>query len=173
MKKIVIIGNGGSGKSTLALSLKAKLDLPIYHLDQYIWTSNWQAVSETKFTETHDKLISNEQWIIEGVGYDSTIESRIIAADTIIFLDFPFPFLLYRVFKRQVQSLYKQPAGWAPKNKLLSKTAFIIRIVIDIHRNTREYILTLMTKHAHNTEVLYIRNLRMLKILHSKLGLNV
>ncbi|MBU2706134.1 hypothetical protein KCM76_09065 [Zooshikella marina] len=172
MKKVVIIGNGGSGKSTLAVLLSSKLDLPVFHLDQLIWNSNWQAVSEIEFIQRHDLLISSSQWIIEGIGYDCTIESRFIAADTIIFLDFSLSFLFYRVFKRQVQSLYKEPAGWAPNNKLFSKTAFILRIVTDIHRNTRKDILALISKHVHNTEILHIKNLRMLRNLHTKLGLN-
>ena len=42
--KIAIIGNAGSGKSTLGFELHKKLDLPLYHLDQYYWKPNWQRV---------------------------------------------------------------------------------------------------------------------------------
>ena len=40
-KKIAIIGCAGSGKTTLAFLLQ-KLNLPIYHLDQYYWKPNWE-----------------------------------------------------------------------------------------------------------------------------------
>ncbi len=85
MKRVAIIGNGGAGKSTLAIALGQQTKLPVHHLDQLIWEANFQPISEEIFIKRHNKLLEKDAWIIEGVGYDSTIEDRIRASDTFIY----------------------------------------------------------------------------------------
>ena len=56
IKKIAIIGNAGSGKSTLAYKLQQKLNLPIYHLDQYYWKPNWGRTDPDEYKIVHNNL---------------------------------------------------------------------------------------------------------------------
>ncbi|OFD42377.1 DNA topology modulation protein [Bacillus mycoides] len=102
MKKIILIGSGGSGKSTLAKQLGNKLKIQVYHLDALFWKPNWVGVPrEEQRTVQHD-LIKEEKWIIDG-NYGGTMDIRINAADTIIFLDIHRTICVYRAFKRIVQ----------------------------------------------------------------------
>ncbi|HBQ76415.1 MAG TPA: AAA family ATPase, partial [Exiguobacterium sp.] len=99
MQKIILIGSGGSGKSTLAREMSKKLNYPVDHLDSLLWRPNWEAVSREEQRQIQQTLISRDTWIIDG-NYGGTLDLRIDAADTIIFLDLPRTLCLYRVLKR-------------------------------------------------------------------------
>lgn len=102
MKKIVIIGSGGSGKSTLARQLGKKLKRKVYHLDALFWKPNWVGVPKEEQKKVQNDLVKEEEWIIDG-NYGGTMEIRLNAADTIIFLDIPRTICVFRAFKRMLQ----------------------------------------------------------------------
>ncbi|CAH2463888.1 DNA topology modulation protein [Bacillus mycoides] len=102
MKKIILIGSGGSGKSTLAKQLGNKLKIQVYHLDALFWKPNWVGVPREEQRTVQNDLIKEEKWIIDG-NYSGTMDIRINAADTIIFLDIHRTICVYRAFKRIVQ----------------------------------------------------------------------
>ncbi|WP_044022197.1 DNA topology modulation protein [Bacillus sp. SG-1] len=102
MKKVAIIGSGGSGKSTLARRLGLALDTNVWHLDQLLWKPNWTPVKREEQTEIQEALVKNDKWIIDG-NYNSTLNIRLEAADTIIFLDISRYVCVYRVFKRMIK----------------------------------------------------------------------
>lgn len=100
-KKIAIIGCAGSGKTTLAFHLKEKLDLPLYHLDQYYWKPDWVRSEFETFAKIHTELCEQPAWIIEGSYYRLFYE-RACYADVIIFLDVPRYKCMWYVLKRSV-----------------------------------------------------------------------
>ncbi|MGF3104705.1 DNA topology modulation protein [Rossellomorea sp. DUT-2] len=101
MKKVVLIGSGGSGKSTLARQLGEKLKINVYHLDALFWKPNWVGVQRNEQEKVQNELVRNEEWIIDG-NYGGTMEIRLNAADTIIFLDISRTICVYRAFKRML-----------------------------------------------------------------------
>lgn len=102
IKKVVLIGSGGSGKSTLARQLGEKLKINVYHLDALFWKPNWVGVPKDEQKKVQNDLVRKEEWIIDG-NYGGTMEIRLNAADTIIFLDIPRTICVYRAFKRMLQ----------------------------------------------------------------------
>ncbi len=102
MKKIMLIGSGGSGKSTLARRLGEKLNINVYHLDSMFWKPNWVGVPKEDQIKIQIELVKEEKWIIDG-NYNGTLEIRLNAADTIIFLDIPRIVCIYRAFKRMLK----------------------------------------------------------------------
>lgn len=102
MKKIAIIGSGGAGKSTLARDLSEKLAIDVFHLDALFWQPNWVLTSREKQREIQMQLVTKEQWIIDG-NYGGTLDIRLSAADTIIFLDLHRIICIYRAVKRVIQ----------------------------------------------------------------------
>ncbi|MGV3463851.1 MAG: DNA topology modulation protein [Heyndrickxia sp.] len=102
MKKIVLIGSGGSGKSTLARQLGEKLKIKIYHLDALFWKPNWVGVPRDEQIKVQNDLVKQEEWIMDG-NYNGTMDIRLNAADTIIFLDIPRTICVFRAFKRVLQ----------------------------------------------------------------------
>ncbi len=101
-ERIVIIGSCGAGKSTLARTLGKQLNLPVIHLDAYYWQPRWQETDQDKWQKIQQELIKVNSWIIDG-NYYNTIDIRLAAADTIIWLDFNRYLCLWRVIKRYLK----------------------------------------------------------------------
>jgi adenylate kinase family enzyme len=99
MKRIAIIGPCGAGKTTLAMQLSKKLQLPVIHLDMHFWQPGWQETAHPIWEEKVKVLANQEQWIIDG-NFIRTMDIRLQAADTIIFLNRSRWRCLWRVFRR-------------------------------------------------------------------------
>ena len=110
MKRIVVIGSPGSGKSTFSIALQTILKLPLYHLDQYYWKSNWEQPNQQDFMAVHDQLCDKPEWIIEGM-YARFLPYRLERADTIIFLDIIPYVCLWHVLKRWIRNFNKPSLG--------------------------------------------------------------
>lgn len=102
MQRIAIIGSPGAGKSTLARQLSARLGLPVIHLDAAYWRPGWVETPKDDWEQTVRGLTQGESWIIDG-NYSRTMDIRLAAADTIIYLDFPRHLCVWRVLKRAIQ----------------------------------------------------------------------
>ena len=110
IKKIVVIGCAGSGKTYTALKLQEKLDIPVYHLDQYAWKPGWEKVEIDELRKEHKKLLEKDLWIIEGI-YLKLLHDRVEASEAVIFLDIPRAICLWNVVKRSVLSSGKVIKG--------------------------------------------------------------
>lgn len=100
MKKILIIGCPGSGKSTLARALHGKLGLTLHHLDMMYWNADGTKVERAVFLERLFAVLREDEWIVDG-NYASTMELRLSACDTVIFLDYPTNVCLEGVSSRR------------------------------------------------------------------------
>jgi adenylate kinase family enzyme len=87
MKRIVIIGCPGSGKTRMARALGEKLDLSVVHLDRLWWKQGWENVSREEFDARLERAMALDSWIIDG-NYNRTMDARLTACDTIIYLDY-------------------------------------------------------------------------------------
>lgn len=95
----MIIGSCGAGKSTLARRVHQITGLPLIHLDQHYWKAGWQESEPSTWESKVKELSKGKQWIIDG-NYGGTMDIRLAAADTIVFLDYPTWKCLYRVVTR-------------------------------------------------------------------------
>ena len=107
MKRVLIIGPSGSGKSTLARQLGEKLHLPVIHLDKHFWQPGWVGTPHQEWVDKITKLVAGERWILDG-NYRHTLDIRLQAADTVIFLDLPRWLCSWRALKRRFQYM-RQP----------------------------------------------------------------
>ncbi len=104
MKRVLVIGTGGSGKTTLARRLAHQTGLPLIHLDLLYWRPGWQATPSDEWREIVGRLIAGEKWIADG-NYGGTLDLRLAACDTVVFLDLPRVLCLWRVLVRQLRYL--------------------------------------------------------------------
>ena len=100
MKKVIVIGCPGSGKSTISRELHNKTGIPLYHLDMMYWNADRTTVEKSVFLERLSTVLEKDEWIIDG-NYSSTMELRMAACDTVIFLDYPLDVCLDGIKERR------------------------------------------------------------------------
>ena len=99
MKRVLIIGSGGAGKSTLARRLGEAIGIEVVHLDRLHWKPNWTSPPKDEWRKTVSEALEKESWIMDG-NFGGTMEMRLKACDTVIYMDFPRTICLYRAVKR-------------------------------------------------------------------------
>ena len=99
MKRVIVIGCPGSGKSTVSRALHNKTGIPLYHLDMMYWNADKTTVEKSVFLERLSAVLAKDEWIIDG-NYGSTMELRMAACDTVIFLDYPLDVCLDGIKER-------------------------------------------------------------------------
>lgn len=102
MKRILIIGSGGAGKSTLAKRLSERIKIPVVHLDFHHWHAGWVETPKDVWRKKVEELAGGDSWIMDG-NYSGTLDIRLTACDTVVFLDLPRVLCLWRVLKRLVK----------------------------------------------------------------------
>ncbi|PYO91476.1 MAG: AAA family ATPase [Gemmatimonadetes bacterium] len=101
-KRILVIGSGGSGKTTFARRLAERTTLPLIHLDALYWRPGWDPTPADEWRARVEALANEPAWIMDG-NYGGTLDIRLAASDTIVFLDVPRLVCLWRVVRRQLQ----------------------------------------------------------------------
>ena len=103
MKKIIVVGCPGSGKSTFSKKLHRLTSIPLFHLDMMYWKKDQTTVEKEEFLRLLSKVLQMDSWILDG-NYASTMEQRLAACDTAIFLDYPAEVCLEGVRSRRGQA---------------------------------------------------------------------
>jgi adenylate kinase family enzyme len=102
MQRVLVLGCGGAGKSTFARALAARTDLPLIHLDSLYWRPGWVETPPTEWKASIASIIAGDHWILDG-NYGGTMDMRVTACDTVIFLDLPRALCLRRVITRYLR----------------------------------------------------------------------
>lgn len=147
MKKIIIIGCPGSGKSTLALALHRKTGLPLCHLDMLYWNADKTTVEQGVFRARLAAVLAQEAWIIDG-NFSSTMEWRLAACDTVIFLDYPVEVCLSGVRERRGKPRADMP--WIETEE----DAEFMAYVQSFRAEQRPAVMSLLEKYAEKTVII-------------------
>ena len=106
--KIYIMGSVGSGKTTLSKKISHKLGIPCYELDCIVYDDldNHRKRSDEEIEVLFQKILQEENWIIEDVGRSKFIKGR-------EFSDIIFYIKLKKreVYKRVITRWIKQRLG--------------------------------------------------------------
>ena len=82
----MVIGSGGAGKTTVARRIAAATGLPLVHLDRLFWRPGWVRTPTAEWHRLMEDLVAADRWVIDG-NYGGTMDLRLAAADTVVFLD--------------------------------------------------------------------------------------
>jgi len=141
MKKIIVIGCPGSGKSTVARALHNKTGISLYHLDMMYWNADKTTVEKIVFRERLSAVIEKDEWIIDG-NYGSTMELRMAACDTVIFLDYPLDVCLDGIKERRGKPRSDMP--WIETEE----DAEFIEFIKNFNTKQKPQILALLEKYS-------------------------
>jgi adenylate kinase family enzyme len=100
-QKIAVIGSSGAGKSQLSRSMGEILGLPVIHLDKEHWLPGWVEPPKNEWRSRVEELVKGDSWIIDG-NFGGTMEIRLAAADSVVFLDLPRTLCVWRTVKRVI-----------------------------------------------------------------------
>ena len=141
MKKVIVIGCPGSGKSTVSRELHNRTGIPLYHLDMMYWNADKTTVEKSVFLERLSTVLEKDKWIIDG-NYGSTMELRMAACDTVIFLDYPLDVCLDGIRERRGKPRSDMP--WIETEE----DSEFIEFIKNYNEQQKPKVLELLTKYS-------------------------
>ena len=148
MKKVIVIGCPGSGKSTVSRALHNKTSIPLYHLDMMYWNADKTTVEKSVFLERLSAVLQKNEWIIDG-NYGSTMELRMAACDTVIFLDYPLDICLDGIKERRGKPRSDMP--WIETEE----DAEFIEFIKNYNEQQKPKVLELLEKYNDKNIVIF------------------
>ena len=143
MKKIIVIGCPGSGKSTFARALHNITGIPLFHLDMMYWNADRTTVEKSVFRERLAETMQKSEWIIDG-NYNSTMETRMQACDTVFFLDYPVDICLAGIRERRGKPRTDMP--WIEEND--EEDAEFIEFIKSYNAESRPKVMELFERYS-------------------------
>lgn len=141
--RIAIVGTTGSGKSTLGERLAARLDVPFVDLDALNWGPGWTPSPVPGFRRRAAAALSGERWVVAG-NYRELRDIVWGAADTLVWLDFPLPLVLWRLLRRTLRRVVTQEELWGGNRERLraqfaSRDSLFLYALRTHYRRRREF----------------------------------
>jgi adenylate kinase family enzyme len=109
VQKVAIIGSSGAGKTTLGRALSARINAASVDLDELNWEPGWTNVSHAEFDARLQEALKAPRWVVSG-NYRRVQETYLTRADTLIWLDYSFPVVLWRICARTFRrNVFREP----------------------------------------------------------------
>ena len=148
LKKTIVIGCPGSGKSTISRALHNKTGIPLYHLDMMYWNDDRTTVEKSVFLERLSVVLEKDEWIIDG-NYGATMELRMAACDTVIFLDYPLDVCLDGIRERRGKPRSDMP--WIETEE----DAEFIEFIKNYNEQQKPKVLELLEKYSDKNIIIF------------------
>jgi len=165
----MIIGNAGGGKSTLGHVLSAAHNLPNHAIDKILWNPGWVRRPEAAYLADHAAWLLHDRWLIDGFGSWPSVQARIKAADTIIFIDLPILLHYWWATKRQVKSLFVTLNDTPDGCTMFPATLRLYRMMWWLHRDMRPKLIAAINAEAVRATIIHVRSRKSLAALAASL----
>ena len=149
MQKVMIIGCPGSGKTTFAEKLNKITGLPLYHLDAIWHKPDKTHIAREDFDKRIVEIFATPQWIIDG-NYASTMELRMQACDTVIFLDYPLDVCLNGIEERKGKARSDMP--WIEPSE---DDGEFIEFIKNYNSQSRPKVMELLDRYSHKNIIVF------------------
>ena len=149
MKKVIVIGCPGSGKSTFSKALHKITNIPLFHLDMIFWNADKTTVEKPVFLDRLFKIIQSDEWIIDG-NYGSTMEFRMQACDTVIFLDYPLDVCLNGIKERKGKPRSDLP--WIEPDE---DDVEFLEFIKNYNSQSRPKVMELLDRFSHKDVIIF------------------
>lgn len=151
-------GNAGGGKSSMCSAICAAHDLPYFSIDKIQWKPNWVRTPEIEFLKRHNALLSKERWVIDGFGTMDSVEDRLNACDTVIFVDHHIHVHFWWATKRQIKSVFfGRPDG--PEGCPMWRVSIpLFRMMWWFHRQARPKLVEAIYNRSDSLRIIHIKS---------------
>lgn len=143
MQRIAVVGTTGSGKSTLAEALARRLDGAFVDLDALNWGPGWTPAPVADLRERVAASLSGPRWAVAG-NYRQVRDIVWGRADTLVWLDYPLPLVLWRLWWRTLRRVRTREVLWGGnrerfREQFLSRDSLFYYAVTTHKRRRREF----------------------------------
>lgn len=146
-RRISVVGTTGSGKTTLARNLARKRGVPHVELDALHWGPNWTPIPAEILRPRVAEALSGEGWTVDG-NYSKVQDIVLARADTLVWLDYPFPVIFWQLLKRTLRRIIRREELWSGNRERLSTSFFsrdsILWWAIKTYRRRKRQYMALM-----------------------------
>lgn len=111
-QRIIIVGPSCSGKSTLGERLADALRVPFVELDALYWQPRWTPTPDDEFAEKIRTATGSGCWVVAGNYQRHTMSTIWPRADTVVWLDFPLPLVIWRILRRSWRRWRREELLW-------------------------------------------------------------
>ena len=118
LRRIAVVGTSGSGKTTLAAELAHRLRAPHIELDAYHHGPNWTPTPDDVLRRNISDTLSGEKWVADG-NYSAVRDIVWTRATALVWLDYPFPVVFWRLFRRTMVRSITGAELWNDNREIL------------------------------------------------------
>jgi adenylate kinase family enzyme len=162
--RVVVLGLSGSGKTTMAAALGRALNAPHIEMDALFWEPNWTQAPREVFRQRIADAIAGDVWVVDG-NYSTARDLVWPRATAFVWLDYPLPFVMARLFRR---TLWRGAFGvelWSGNRERLwdqffTRESLFLWIIQQRPKHKREYPLIPTLPEAAGARFIRLRSAR-------------
>jgi adenylate kinase family enzyme len=163
--RVNLVGSSGSGKSTLGRALAQALGQPVVEIDDLFWGPNWTPTPDETFLPRLSAALAEPRWVLDG-NYDRTRALKWARATLVVWVDPPYPRVLWQVFLRTLKRSFGGVRLWRHGNReslrraFLSKDSILLWSFQNLRRIRRRYaeVLGEVSQHPQGPRGLRLRS---------------
>ena len=117
MRRVSVVGGSGSGKTTTGRAIADRLGVPFVETDALHWTHpGWELPPLDEFRARVDEATRGDAWVVDG-SYGKVRDLVWSRADTVVWLDPPFPLMLWRTLRRTLSRIGSEDLLWGTQRE--------------------------------------------------------
>jgi len=161
-QRIIVVGTTGAGKTTVAQALSQRLGYPHIELDAMYWGPNWTPAPADVFRQAVAQALSGAVWVADG-NYGRARDVIWARADTLVWLDYALPVILWRLLRRALERIITQEELWGGnretwRGQFLSRDSLFLWALTSHPRFSREYPVLLAQPESAHLSVARLRS---------------
>jgi adenylate kinase family enzyme len=141
-RRFSLVGTIGCGKSTCAREISTRLGIPHIELDSLHWGRNWTEEPAEVFRRRVLVTVQNESWVVDG-NYHQVRDLVWSRADTLVWLDYPFRFIMWRLSRRTLMRIVTRERLWHDNQEnlrsLFTRDSVFLWALKTYRKRRREY----------------------------------